>query len=202
MLLLFSLALAALPAERAIIIGDSQASGLRNAGVLTTLGVEIHAFAGKPSSFFVQWLHKHPRVLSGKSVVFFQLGGNDVTAGESLETIKLNVLLLAAIAKAANPNARVVFGSVPVRGAWFDSQKRRRPGETAAKERTFELLNTWLQSGDHADFSLLSINPILTDPSAPRFVREEYRRPGSPDVHLNRRGYVALSTAVASLVLE
>jgi lysophospholipase L1-like esterase len=202
MVLLFTLALAALPAERAIIIGDSQAAGLRNAGVLTTLGVEIHAFAGKPSAFFVQWLHKHPRVLAGKSLVFFQLGGNDVTAGESLETIKLNVLLLAAITKAANPDARIVFGAVPVRGAWFDAQKRRRPDETASKERTFEQLNAWLQTGEHPDFSMLALNPILTDPSAPRFVREEYRRPGSPDVHLNRRGYVALSTAVASLVLE
>ena len=201
MVVLFLL-LSSLPAEGTVIIGDSQATGLKNAGVLTTLGVDIHAFSGKSSAFFVDWLRKNPRVVEKRTVVYFQLGGNDVTAGESLETIKLNVALLARIAKTASPKARVVFGAVPVRGQWFDAQKRTKPELTAQKERTFNALNQWLQQGEHADFSTFATNPLVSDPEVPRFVRQEYRRAGAPDVHLNRRGYVALSTALAALVLH
>lgn len=195
------LALAALPAERAVVIGDSQATGLKNAGVLTSLGVEFHAFSGKSSEFFVQWLQRNPRAVADKTLVFFQLGGNDVSSGESLETIKLNVLLLVAMVRQQSPEARIVFGAVPVRGQWFDAQRKKNPEETASKERVFEALNTWLAAGTHPDFTMFATNPVLSDPSVPRFMRDEYRRKGAPDVHFNRRGYVALSTAVAALVL-
>lgn len=198
---LFVVSMAALPAERVVLIGDSQAAGLRSVGVLSSLGVEIHAFSGMTSQFFVQWLQRNPRAVENKSVVYFQLGGNDVTSGETLETIKLNVLLLVAITKQLSPDARVVFGAVPVRGQWFDALRKKDPADAARKERVFEALNAWLQNGPHQDFTAFSTAPVLSDPEVPRYMREEYRRRGAPDVHFNKRGYVALSTAVASLVL-
>lgn len=197
----FALVLAALPAERAVVIGDSQASGLKHAGVLTSLGVEFHAFSGKSSEFFVNWLERNPRVVVDKSLVFFQLGGNDVTSGESLETIKLNVLLLVAMVRQHSPDAKIVFGAVPVRGQWFDAQRKKNPEEAARKEQTFNALNTWLAAGTHPDFTVFATSNVLSDPAVPRFMRDEYRRKGAPDVHFNRKGYVALSTALAGLVL-
>jgi lysophospholipase L1-like esterase len=185
--------------ERTVIIGDSQAEGLKNAGLLPKMGVEIYAFPGAQSEFFVGWLATHASAVMNKDLVVFQVGGNDISHGDDAAHIQANMLALARLSRAYNPNAEVVFGAIPVRGQWFDAQKRKHKlaHKAVQREETLEGVNFWLAYDRHPEFSLFRLNAIVADPEAPRLQRAEYKRQGKADVHLNARGYVALSRALA-----
>jgi lysophospholipase L1-like esterase len=203
MLALFSvsLTLTSVSPQDAVLIGDSQAQGLRNAGELTALGVTIYSACGKPVAHFHRWLLAHPNILDGKELVVFQMGGNDITLGHSAEAIIDDMTALANLARGLNPKARVVFGLIPVRGQWFDAQHKLRPHKAERQEIALDTVNQWLTRGQHAGFSVFAVNDIVADPETPRMQRSEFRRRGAADVHLNRSGYRALSSALAESLL-
>jgi lysophospholipase L1-like esterase len=186
--------------ERTVVIGDSQAEGLKNARVLPRLGVDVYAFGGRTSDFFVEWFAAHPNVVAQKELVVFQLGGNDISRGESAQHIQDNMLALARLSRIFNPQAEVVFGAIPVRGQWFDAQKRKRKPQIAEREATLERVNAWIATGDHSDFDSFRVNAIIADTESPRLQRLEFKRRGA-DVHLNQRGYAALSRAIIGTLI-
>jgi len=186
--------------ERTVVIGDSQAEGLKNARLLPRIGVDVYAFGGQPSDFFVSWLDAHPGVVLHKDLVVFQLGGNDISRGETAEHIQKNMLALARLSRMFNPRAEVVFGAIPVRGQWFDAQKRKHKPQIAEREATLESVNTWIAVGDHREFASFRLNAIIADPNSPRLQRMEFKRRGA-DVHLNSRGYAALSKALIGTLI-
>ncbi len=182
--------------ERTVIIGDSQAEGLKSTRVLTEMGVQIHAYGGRPSDFFVRWLERHPQAVVDRELVYFQLGGNDISMGRSAERIQANMRRLAEIVRAHNPDALVVFGTIPVRGQWFDALKRKHRPLVAEREATLERVNSWLAQGDHPELTSFPLNGVIADPEQPRLQRLEFKRRFA-DVHLNRRGYLAFAQALA-----
>jgi lysophospholipase L1-like esterase len=176
--------------ENTLLIGDSQAEGLRP--VLGKKGVKAYARIGKLADYFVQRLatQKALREQVGfAQLVYLQLGGNHVTRGDRPTEIRHALCTLVDDIRALNPSVRVVLGEIPIRGAWFD-----RVSPTGdRREEALETINAWIRGGGDARcaFEPFSSNDVVSDPNDPRQQRAEFRRKIA-DVHLNSKGYAAL----------
>lgn len=176
--------------ESTLLIGDSQAEGLRP--VLGKKGVKAFARIGKLADYFVQRLATQKGLreqVSAAQLVYLQLGGNHVTRGERPTEIRHALCTLVDDIRALNPTVRVVMGEIPIRGAWFD---RVNPSGDP-REEALTTINSWIRGGGDARcaFEPFSGNDVISDPEDPRQQRAEYRR-RTVDVHLNSKGYAAL----------
>jgi peptidoglycan/xylan/chitin deacetylase (PgdA/CDA1 family) len=117
------------------------------------------------------------------------MGGNDVVNGASATTIMRNMRLVIAEVRRLAPDARIVLGTIPVRGRYFDTL----PAAEARGERAaLNTVNRWILSAP-AGVVPFDTNSVIADPARPDRPRTSY---GSPDGrHLTPAGYRALGAA-------
>lgn len=172
-----------------LIIGDSQAEGLESSGELTGVSIEDHRGMSVP--YFLDWLRSPAAAsaLAGRQQVYLQMGGNDVVNGRSAERITRDLRAVIAEVHRLAPDARIVLGTIPVRGGYFDTL----PSAEARRERSvLDTVNRWILSSPAGVVSF-DTNSIIVDPARPDRPSRAY---GSSDGrHLTRAGYIALADA-------
>lgn len=182
--------------DRTVLLGDSQAQGLKNAGALTDAGVRAYGHTGQTIGYVRSRVRDDAalrRSLRNAELVYLQIGGNNVSRGDKAASIVADLEALVSDVRALNPTAEIVVGEIPVRGAWFDRVHGRG---TDPRETTMNQVNATILKG--GDFTPFATNAIVADPTDPRQQRAEFRRRGPADVHLNQAGYLAVSRAFSS----
>ena len=176
----------------AVVVGDSQAVGLDNCGIFDRLGTATHGISGRSIEDTRRWISTHPSAIRGRALVYLQVGGNDL--GSTPEEITQRYVNLLTTVRNINPRARIVLGTIPVRGEWLDT---RANGARARLERTLNAVNDWIlaQGNGPGGFTAFDVNAIISDPRNHRNRIDRFERRGRPDVHLNRLGYSTVAEA-------
>lgn len=189
-----------------LVLGDSQARDLRAHGrIHRAPGYAVSHHAGRTTGWLIRWLDDadNAAIFGGKDVVYIQIGGNDISWKKtSADNIRTNIrTIISRVRTLTGGRARIVLGTVPVRGRWFDKMKRQRPQYRAfltRRERVLREINDWIRALPILEPELrtttFDVNAIVAEAGGSG--RRQERAYSFSDVHLAPAGYRALSVAI------
>lgn len=174
-------------AEEVVVFGDSQIGGAKTN---FEKGGQYFSQGGAKIEEVYNLLIANLDKVKNAKLIYIQAGGNDVWDSKT-EKMIADIKKLTDKIKETNPGIKIVVGTIPPREETIATRYKGKSEKAAEVRQRLKDFNAYVRT----NYTVFDVNKVMAAKENPDLQNPEYKRPGAPDVHFNKEGYIAYATA-------
>lgn len=174
-------------AEEIVVFGDSQIGGAKTN---FEKGGQYFSQGGAKIEEVYNLLIANLDKVKNAKLIYIQAGGNDVWDSKT-EKMIADIKKLTDKIKEANPGIKIVVGTIPPREETIATRYKDKSEKAAEVRQRLKDFNAYVRT----NYTVFDVNKVMAAKENPDLQNPEYKRPGAPDVHFNKEGYIAYAAA-------